>query len=297
MDTDIRARYIVQLATPFDIDSDLRQLPSPIRYYRDDYSAELKWGSDDFEWTDPLPDGSLDYGTVSRVAVDIFTQGKLIYEQGHYRLDEDTFNRCERRLITITRRFTTWVQVKTSQSWLNDRFPVHRYNAEFYRSNGTLVEKHDQRNPNRRFVSLHPHDSYSGLSAEHWASISTHFINDDLPSRLDYMLIEAKSLLDSGYSQAALVSAVTALQDYCQRLQTAPLQSISGGDADSENLARFIRGMASEPGFPRIDIGLVRKMIAIRNDLIHSRLVEVNSPDVKSLIHAILDLFAWKNPN
>ena len=292
MDVDIHAHYVVELTTPFDIDPSLKHIPAPIEFMKDGYAIELKLGLKDREWHDPLLDGSLEYGITKSLIVDIHGRGIVpSSNMASTQIDESTRRSCEGILIETVRQYVTWVRVKTNQALLDDRFAIRSYNVRFCQPDGTLIEEHIQRNPDRRFLSLHPDDAYSGLSVDDWNSVTRHFTEDDVLPRLDRLLVESRALLAARFHMPALVLVVSALED----LERMWLEGERYSDVDKQKflerkLRERIREIATEERLNANEKRLIAKMITIRHENIHERFIEPRHNDVMSLIHITLKL-------
>ena len=284
MDTAISAYYSAQLTIPFDIDLSLEQFPCPMAFEMThenrDYTIEVQWGPDDVEWND-------EHGTVKTMRVDIRGQG-IVLASGMKpaRIDESTFQAYERVFVDVIRKYITWVRVKTGQSWLDDRFAAHSYDVRFYYRYGSLIEEHSGRNPNPRYVSLHPDDAYSGLSSEDWTRLAEHFNNDDTPPRLERLLVEARALLAAKFYAPALVLVVSALEEL-ERMWLAKSQHTETQKQEftERRLIERIREIALKKGLGSKERRLLSRMISIRHDHTHKKFVEPKERDIVALIH------------
>ena len=299
MKMDIHAHYLAHLTTPLDIDHSLKHLPFSIMfetiYEKEKYAVEIQWEPDDLEWNDPLPDGSLEYGTVKTMRVDIHGQG-IVLSSGlePAQLDKSTFQAYERVVVDVIRKYITWGRVKTGQSWLDDRFAIRTYNVEFYHCDESLIEEHFDRNPNPRFVSLHPADACSELSAGDWSSIAEHFKTEDTPPRLERLLIESRALLAARFSGSALILVVSALEDVEQIwLRKMRYDEIQKEEFQKRRLTERIKEIATKAGLDSKERRLISKMIAIRHDNIHNDFVEPREKNVMSLIRTTSNLARW----
>ena len=294
----IHAQYIAHLTTPFAIDPSLEEMQDSIRFTVGSHAVELKLGLDDHEPYSPYGDGKFEPGRIKSLLVDISGQG--IASSGEY---PEFLQSYEQILIEAARLFITWVRVQSDQWDLKDYFPVHSYNVEFYDGNARPILKLNDREINRTRYMLRIENAVGMLSEDHWNTMASR-ISQDSPQllRLGYLLTEAKSLVNAGFPDVALVLAVSALEELCKKWIPVGRQmhKTTNGKKRAKSIqelaAELLKGRASPP----VDHAAMSNLIQKRNALVHGRRkngrsdIDISIADARWFIRTVMTLVYWK---